>query len=225
MTACNQEIKSGKSDYSLEVNLEVDEEKVCDDAVNFHDCYRRKEAVYAAQYPDLIERDGQRLSLKMDNGKWVDFEDVTPEREVEVSLYALSSFQINPGLYCVYNSLWEGGVFEVVMKKNGNRYKVLGEPILAESYKRFVCFNTDFEANYDPTGIQIWSIGHDKCTMEYEIKDGRNVKGEYWGAKEVEWVSDKRIKISRVTYDPETFAETDDGVMLLSLQNQKWIEL
>lgn len=205
-----------------ESNLFVDQKIICEGLGNFYECHQKLEAEYLRYFPDFVKRSKGKLFLKMDDGKWKSYEDSPDPNSDEFTGFTLTGVFETPRAYFINEQHYEGGACILINRKNGSEFDVMGRPIFSDSKTKFACFSMDLEANYDPTGIEIWSWNNGKCTREFDLRDGTDGEDQVWGPTDLQWISENMIRVSRVTFGNEDSQYVPIDPLFYEFAKGKW---
>jgi hypothetical protein len=190
----------------------------------------------------LARREGDKLILKLDNGREKTIVDIVGETDVPQpktaeSTYNSSSYshfynydklyeEINYyGVYVGYYVGMSGGTsYLLVNKINGNQVPVASSKILISPDKqRVVSHNIDLISGFTTNGFQILNRKDDNFYIEY--KSSPNID---WGPSSARWLSNTEIEFEKTKLD--NYDEKVTGVIRYKLNidswgNNSWIEV
>jgi hypothetical protein len=92
-------------------------------------------------------------------------------------------------------TLYEGSMYLLLDRENGEKIWIWGRPVLSPNNKYFVCYSFDLEAGYDSNGFQLFEVINNKAILRFskEIAD--------WGPTEIRWKNDTIICIEQTRID------------------------
>jgi hypothetical protein len=211
-------------------NLILDEASICYEIGNIYECKVAVEKEWIRHYPELIKRIDKTLSIKLGTGNWKNYLDKRSqpigEYDEKASLYTLSRFYADPGIYYIDHHVIDNSYGRVILKSTGVENEVANQPILSNSKKKFACFRSVIEdGEYDGVTFEIWKIDQSGFKIELQLKDPTTPSGQPWGIQNVTWVSDSQIVLSKVVRNETNYELVDAGTVNFQQVNGKWQEV
>jgi hypothetical protein len=157
-------------------------------------CEREEECL--AQLGGLAKRDGNVLSLMLENGSSETYRDNHQACEDGVASdcvkYELRAYRPDQNLFVVSYALYEGGGAVVVSAKSGRRVVLTNLPVFSPNGLLFAVADSDphYERRYE---IGIWSFVSDRPKEEFVYSTPRGVTEEMWEV--LSWSGNDRVEL------------------------------
>jgi len=103
------------------------------------------------------------------------------------------------GYHVIEQDYYEGWNYLLVHPSTGRTTTVWKPPVVSPTGRHLLVASMDLSAGYVPTLVQVWSVGPDSLTKDWELTTADYEAGEGWGASDPQWLSDT---IARVTRHP-----------------------
>lgn len=88
-------------------------------------------------------------------------------------------------------SMFEGGSFLIVNKKDGSKIWTWGEPLFSPNKNYFLCNSFDLESGFIPNGFQLYAVVNGKPVFQWEKQFND------WGPSRICWKNNDEIYIER----------------------------
>lgn len=108
--------------------------------------------------------------------------------------------------YLISVSLYEGGYWILVNRKNGFSKVICGLPYISNDNKKIVSINSDLDAGYTFNGIELFSILTDSLRTEFR-------KATQWGPIDVKWVSENQFLIKREHFNVDSITGYQNNII------------
>ncbi|MBM3602217.1 MAG: hypothetical protein FJX22_00330 [Alphaproteobacteria bacterium] len=148
---------------------------------NSYECAKYLEKSVSNNYPSLIIREGDKLSIKILSGKNKIIKDNENEKFSFVEYFS----SIQYGLLHIH--YYEGDTYDLINMKTGNRTNIGGDAILSPNNKRLAIFNCDISSDFSPNIFKILLITPVGFIEEF------NSNTDEWGADKIQWKDNKTI--------------------------------
>lgn len=142
-----------------------------------------------------VSRDSSKLTFHLRNGAdSILVNDTTEDWGNFVNYNYIKSYK-NIDYWLIEAIFYEGRLYLLLDKENGNKIWIWGAPIFSPNNKYFITNSCDLQAAYDPNGFQLFEIKNNKVikSWEKEIND--------WGPDEIKWKDERTILIKKLKYD------------------------
>lgn len=145
-----------------------------------------------------VQRKGKVLTLSLCQGtqKLLTYDQTeNPDSSVH---YEFAGTVPGANQWLVATTLWEGFYCLVVDRCSGHRQYTWGYPVPSPNRKFFIAAHSDLEAQYTPTGLQLWAVtptGVRKIWQREWPEDADN------GPDEVRWQNDHTVLIKQEFLD------------------------
>ncbi|HKJ92033.1 MAG TPA: hypothetical protein VJ957_02640, partial [Longimicrobiales bacterium] len=145
--------------------------------------------------PAGVRRTGDSLVLPLAAGGSATFVDSGHEGLApdQASYHTYRTYFPGIGYYVVAHYMYEGSQYVLVSRRTGHRQAVFGIPVPSPDSQRLAVANADLVAEYTPNVLQVWRVGAQGLTREYEVQP------EDWGAEDPRWLSPDTIAFTRVS--------------------------
>jgi len=169
---------------------EKDLNSLCKDIRNSYECAQVIEKHQLAIYGDLVKRVDGQLILKIDNNVDLVIEDIKSDWD-DCKLHSFRDYFEDINSYIVEIQYWEGGAYYLINKSLGTKIVIPGLIAVSPDKKRFVSYNIDIEAAYSPNGFEIYRLGDNSFSKEFEffLDD--------WGPSNALWINNNQIEFEK----------------------------
>lgn len=154
---------------------------------NWHERAEKIELYLTTKYSGYFFTEDSTLSLKLGNGAMERFPKWDQENEVG---YNFEHYFENIDYYLLRVQLPEGNSWMLVNRKNGFRKYINGLPYISKDGKKILAINSDLEAGYSFTGIELYTILKDSLQQEMS-------KETKWGPVDIKWINENQFLIKR----------------------------
>lgn len=103
--------------------------------------------------------------------------------------YIRSFNEIN--YWSFHASMFEGGSFLIVSKKDGSKIWTWGEPLFSPNKRFFICNSFDLEAGFIANGFQLFTVVNGVPVWQWEKQFGE------WGPSRICWKNNDELYIER----------------------------
>lgn len=169
-------------------------------------------------HSNAFRPDSTTLCLVTEQGDTLTFRD---SREKDDILDYWKHYIIN---YLPEQNIWvleihgyEWTEWQLVNGNTGSIQQTIAAPAPSPDGSRLLCMKEDIDAGYIYNGIQIWILGDDVLTLEFEDIDVP------WGPINGEWRGNHRIIFDKLTYDYSVYEYVKEPGMLSLDENGNWI--
>lgn len=175
------------------------------------------EAPCLTQLAGLVERKGGVLRLKLQNGQFKTFTDVTVGCDAEkfdfskCFSFQLVGYRHAQQAFIIDVSYYEGGVVKLVSSRTGNEVATATVPHYSPNGTRLISVdqNEMGDRKYD---IAIMSSDGDPVRPEWEYRTPQGDRYEVWTF--LSWVGDDRIRLSATVFDGKGKAQDHETVAI-----------
>lgn len=151
---------------------------------NTHKYSRAIEQYKINQSNTRVRRDGEGLSLKLDNGDWLLMKIDTRTDEVDnVFEYYFDAF----GFYSIRVQWGEGNGYKLVSAETGTVSHIIGRPFFSPDGSKIIALGNDIEAGYSENGFQILENKAGK------IREFGRFSPDSWGCESAIWLSNNQL--------------------------------
>lgn len=162
-----------------------------------------------------VSRHGCRLTFRDSTGRpELTLEDVLREGDGWV-LHRYRGRIPGLGADLVERSFYEGGAYLLIFP-GGAPIGVAGPPLLSPDGTRFVTWQMDLVAEYDPNILQIWRRTPGGARLELAVTS------EDWGPSDVEWLDGASLRF-RQNFPNEDINDPTQRVATLRLRDGRWV--
>lgn len=148
------------------------------------------------EYPDLIKREGNELSVKLKNGEWLSLENNVEFDEVGHSFeFYFKEF----GFHSIRVQWGEGNGYKLVNTTSGEIINLIGRPYFSPNGKYLISLGNDIEAGYSINGFQL--LRHEKG----KITEIGRFQPSSWGCNSALWLSNDSLVLKNESIE---FSET-----------------
>lgn len=147
----------------------------------------------------LARRDAKGLHFKLRNGKTLRLTNVEDGGE-SVRYYTFEGYDTAIGFYRVNVGYSEGSGYELISRKNGNRYSMAGPPLASPDNKWLVAIMLDLEVQYNENVIEVHRIEGGKISNERRVVPRQisvNIDPREWGPSSAVWIDTGTIRVER----------------------------
>jgi hypothetical protein len=130
------------------------------------DCMAGLDNYYAQKYPNIVSRSGPTFSVRIKNGKQIDFTTDTSIIEGGTQYYYRG--QLKSGFHVIREIYLEGNAYSLVNISTGERTKIWGAPVESPDHKRIIVSSFDMMAAFNNNGLQLFKIENGNLTKEWE---------------------------------------------------------
>lgn len=215
--AINKEIQNNKLSKGEQINERLKNLiNVCNGIRNFYECVKAIEDQEIKKYSNLVSRNNNILSLKLDNGKYKKLEDITKENFNDNTQYYFQTYIPEINCYLISGN-YGGGFYSsdfLVKKEDGNILMLSSDlwyktyPVFNNNVTRIFSFNCDMDGNSN--GMIIYSYNNNYFTKEYNSQKG---------IKEFYIIND-----NFVTFKACSYSANKDEIKYLKFDGKEWNE-
>lgn len=175
-----------------------------EDGYVFGDLLKPAEELLIKTLGNRASRDGNKLTLLLENGKSVSFDNFSSELEYrEDKVFTLEAYLPERKLYLIYHGYYEGGVTIMVNSVDGRKTELDTKPIFSPDGKRFVTENYDLSPGYPDNRLSIYDFSDGIGKLEWSHEP------DEWAPCAAEWTSNTSIKFTK--YAPDTSDDQDEN--------------
>ena len=172
---------------------------------NSSECTKAIERSQIKKYSDAVQRNDNKLRLRLKGGQFVELKDLTREEcertadggEYKPCVYTFWGYNKSINYYLVFEGYWEGIGFSLVNRDTGKIFSVSEFPNIAPDNQRFV--TVDIKDAYSSEKIQIWRFKDKKLICEWTFEPD-----SYWMDTDAEWIDVRTLKITYYSSDRKT---------------------
>lgn len=214
ITACgSQSNNPAKSSHAPKA---INREEICKDIHNYYECEQAIEKIQIENYGDWVNREGETLHLKLDNGKTTDLKDRHTNDDNSIA-FSFIKYIEEINAYLVSVQYYEGGSYLLIGKTSGDQTGIIGGNIaVSPDRQRVVIWNMDLEAGYTPNGFQVILVVFNRFSVEYEqIQD-------QWGPANARWISDTELELQKAEWNDE--GELKPSGKIFFINDGQWVQ-
>jgi hypothetical protein len=197
---------------------------LCRGQTNEYACGRAIERFQIERAPERVARRGDTLIVRLADGNAATFVNRNVEDDTGV-WYTYREYLPAVHYHLVAAHLYEGTAYVLTHHDTGGRARIQALPVFSPDGARFATASEDLESGYNPTAIQIWRVVETAFVLEWSFEpagDPVRHSEEAWGPGELRWISPTEIRVQRVRFDPETYARSVDGDVVIRLVGGRW---
>jgi hypothetical protein len=157
-----------EADY-IKVKIEDEENyfgKIDNNQIYFNDKNNLNEN-NIKKYPDKILRKGPSLTIKLSNGKQLEYtDDKKSDYNLRDKSYQFIDYFGKAGLFLIIKMVGQGYSFLLINEKNGATLTVSGYPIFSPDFKKCICYNNDPMFR----GLEILNLKSEKFEFSFDAK-------------------------------------------------------
>lgn len=194
----------------------IERDSICEGLSSWEkECHDRIENYIIKTHGDWVSRDGETLSLSIENGEDLSFTSNRDQMSIENYVgYSLYNYYPAIDAYVVLVTYYEGITNLIINRKSGNSIDVVGDIAVSPDQKRFVVYNKDMETTYTFNGFHVFRVNGNSYEQEHK-------EGLEWGPRNARWLSNTEIEFEKIT-SPYDEAEPD-GKAVYELVDDKWV--
>ena len=155
------------------------------------ECSDSVERNIVTENPKLFSRDKNVLSIKRTNGECIQFLN-TDEDNVGGTRYEMVAFYPEVSMYILRRSQYYGESIEFRAYKLTDSIEAFdvinGLPSLSPDGRYIVAYASDFQANFGPNGLSIYSIHNNGISLLFQME------GSDWGVGSAVWRTSELIE-------------------------------
>ncbi|HXA00435.1 MAG TPA: hypothetical protein VNW99_00500 [Cytophagaceae bacterium] len=155
------------------------------------DCEAALDNYYAQKYANTMTRSGPTLSVRIRNGKQVDFTTDTSISEGGTQYYYRG--QLKSGFHIIQEIYLEGSGYTLVNINTGERTKIWGMPVESPDHKRVIVYSFDLMAGYNSNDLQLFKIQNGNMVKEWEKEFST------WGPNLPYWQDNQTVYLKQGT--------------------------
>jgi hypothetical protein len=199
-----------KSDNYGDLNTRIELTKTID---NSHRSAFKIQEYLSEKYSKYFYTNDSTLILKLSNGNIVPFpywDNLKDEG------YNFEHYFENIDYYLLRVQYSEGNSWMLVNRKNGFKTYILGEPYISPDNKKLITIDCDLIANYNFTGIGLYSISKDSLKKEF-------LRETKWCPIDIKWISKNQFLLKReiLNFDTITYNENSEiEYKLVTIKNK-----
>lgn len=166
----------------------------CPDLHNGQECAWRFEAALLKAHREVVWKTGEDspLHVRLLNGKQIDLSN--PEE----GDYDAVDLQVN-GRFLILRDQWfEGNTWLILDRKNEKLTNIGGYPLFSPDQSRFVAIETDLDATYSDTVLDVYRVEGTRIVREYRAF--ANQDEVTWGAFRVTWSGNQTVRFTKRTW-------------------------
>lgn len=174
-----------------------------------------------ARFPQVASRNGDVLTLTLNNGQTLRFENKDTGDESAVFTYFNGVIR-GTSFALLQHALWEGSSVSLVHLGSGETVHLDVFPTFSPDAQWFFTASFDVVAGYNPNRIAVYRVTESGATLAWE----RGTNDIDWGPDEARWVDAQTLAYTRVAveWQPDgTQAETRTA-KTVRLVNGEWVE-
>jgi hypothetical protein len=164
---------------------------------NFYNKSLSVEKFLMKRFGSRVMRNGQDLSVKLDNDEWMLLEN---NSDFDESGHTFEYYFEQFGLYSIRVQWGEGNAYKLVRAKTGDITNIIGRPYFSPEGTKIMALGNDIEAGYSANGFQLLK------NENGEIKEIGSFYPSDWGCKSARWLSNNELILKNETFefdDPE----------------------
>ncbi len=190
-----------------------DEPLICPGVDNTHICSEIWEAKVMREHAGLANRRAGHLSINLLNGEPRPVRLECDECLVLVGVAANGRFAV------IREQYGEGNTWHVLDRTNGNLTAINGYPLFSPSGKAFVAIQTDLNAQYSSTLMDVYDASGANPRRTFRTLTDAESREPTWGPTSVYWCDEAAIVFQR--YTGERYIKSDKPEALV-LRSGRW---
>jgi len=174
-----------------------------------------------ARFPQVASRNGDVLTITLNNGQTQRFENVNSEDENTVFTYFNGVIRGTP-FVLLQHALWEGSAVTLIHLDSGETTTLDAFPNFSPDAQWFFTASLDLVAGYNPNRLTVYRVTPRGATLAWRAESPEME----WGPDDVQWVN-----ATTLTYTKVTSTWNDSGIpdetrtpMTLQLTNGVWTD-
>ncbi len=152
-------------------------------------CWPIREKAISKEYPDLIQRDGKDLAIKLTSGE---LSDIDIEEGSSVNLVRYFP-EVHYGLLSISSA--KEATFDAIDMATGERTNVGGDAVLSPDKQRLAIFHQSLVTGSSPNVLAVYVVSAKGIFEEYRVEP------DHWGVDDITWVDNKTIAANVVWFD------------------------
>lgn len=156
-------------------------------------CTAQVEAREIAKTEGRVQRQGQRLTIRLGNGETTGLVNDTSDSG-SAKRYVYAGYLPSIRHHVVEVAYYEGGSVVLLHEQTGATTDVYGFPAVAPGARRIATASVDLIAGYTPNHIRVWRVADTHLELEWGL-DG----GTQWGASDPVWRGPHVVTFTRHT--------------------------
>lgn len=181
---------------------------------------QNQEADEIARSEYLVERDGKKLTLRLQSGKALELVDSKDCEDAETCRsYVYRGWIADKQFFWVLVNFYEGGQSLLISRKTGEQVDTIRDPNLSPDGK-FIFSASDAEAYEDP-GVFLWEIVDGALVSRFHF-----IPEDYQLFNFTRWIDANSVELTKTAWPPK--GECPEGKlaqypMMLVKEDVKWI--
>jgi hypothetical protein len=136
----------------------------------------------------MLQRNGQRLKIKLPSGKYFPVSAKNPSDEFNVL-----ELQAGGHLAVIRQQFHEGNSWQVLDLQEEKLTEVYGYPLFSPDGTRFVAASEDLMADFSDTVLDVYQVTADGITRSFRAIKPK----DDWAARNVRWQSNNIVRFSQ----------------------------
>jgi hypothetical protein len=168
------------------------------------------------KYPNIIERDGDRLIVHLTNGRTKEFADSNKDNDQALAYSFVDYYEI-PGYIHLELQFWEGGSNYLVNIANGEIEEIMGIPVFSPEYSRVAAYQCCDVLGFYPSVFKIYKVS--KSGLVGEMSEAPSIE-----PSDLKWVSETKLEFNKNIIDVKKgdyLKEKTPGELIY--QNGQWV--